>query len=111
MGTLTEHGLQPHQAAHEVIEVHGQVRLRVAGDHELIQLLVELEAWPRRVGENQGGPAQPKGTGRELRAGRVNPGSLSLKAIAHSTPHPHLCGLRPVTSPLCVPLFCAQRGQ
>lgn len=40
----SEHGLQPHQAAHEVVEVHGQVGLRVAGDDELKQLLVELEA-------------------------------------------------------------------
>ena len=55
METLTEHGLQPHQAAHEVVEVHGQVGLRVAGDNELVQLLVELEAWPRRAGEAPGG--------------------------------------------------------
>ena len=54
-GTLTEHGLQPHEAAHEAVEVHGQVGLRVAGDNEFVQLLVELEAWPRRAGEAPGG--------------------------------------------------------
>lgn len=44
LGTLTEHGLQPHKAAHKVVEVHGQVGLRVAGDNEFMQLLVKLEA-------------------------------------------------------------------
>lgn len=57
MGTLTEHGLQPHQAAHEVVKVHSQVGLGVAGDNELIQLLIELEACPRRAGVGQGGAA------------------------------------------------------
>lgn len=69
MKTLTEHGLQPHQAAHEVVKVHGQVGLRVAGDNEFIQLLVELEAWPRTVREGQGSGAREGGWG----LGRVSP--------------------------------------
>jgi hypothetical protein len=44
LGTLTEHGLQPHKTAHKVVKVHGQVGLRVAGDYEFMQLLVKLEA-------------------------------------------------------------------
>lgn len=61
--TLTEHGLQPHEAAHKVVKVHSQVRLRVTGDNELVQLLVELEAWPRRGFEGRGLQPGPRGQG------------------------------------------------
>lgn len=42
---LTEHGLQAHEAADEVVEVDGQVRLRVAGDDQLVQLFVQFIAF------------------------------------------------------------------
>lgn len=39
---LTEHGLQAHEAADEVVEVDGEVGLRVAGDDQLVELLAQL---------------------------------------------------------------------
>lgn len=100
MGTLTEHGLQPHQAAYEVVKVHSQVGLRVPCDNELVQLLVELEAWPRGAGQGQGGAAQPGGGHGEGDWGwEGSPAPRSLEAVECSIP-PWLCGLRPVTFPL-----------
>lgn len=42
---LTEHGLQAHEAADEVVEVDGQVGLCVAGDDQLVQLFVQFVAF------------------------------------------------------------------
>lgn len=48
---LTEHGLQAHEAADEVVEVDGQVGLGVAGDDELVQLFVQFIAFYGKKGK------------------------------------------------------------
>lgn len=44
---LTEHHLQPDQAVDKVIKVHGQVRVRVPGDDDLEDGVVQGEACGR----------------------------------------------------------------
>lgn len=46
---LTEHHLQPHQAAHEVVEVDGHVGVGVSGHQQLVDGVVEGETWMRSI--------------------------------------------------------------
>lgn len=44
-GGLTEHHLQPHQTAHEVVEVDGHVGVGVSSHQQLVDGVVEGETW------------------------------------------------------------------
>lgn len=65
-GLLTEHGLEAHEAADEAVEVQGQVGLGVAGDEQLVQLLVEPVPWeggtPWGSAPGRGGVCAPWGS-------------------------------------------------
>lgn len=42
--SLTEHGIQPDQAADEVIEIHVPGLVRVAADDHAVDMLIQVES-------------------------------------------------------------------
>lgn len=50
---LTEEELQTNEAAHKVVKVNAEVWFTVAGDDDLMQGVVEREAWPNVKRQNK----------------------------------------------------------
>lgn len=91
---LTEHGLQAHEAADEVVEVDGQVGLRVAGDDQLVQLFVQFIAF---LGNKQTNPTHPRRMGgkfvkTEDGVNEARGSSPERGVTCRFQRHPHLVG-------------------